>query len=436
MGNHSVHQTINEIKLNNEKVSSPAEIAECFNNYFVEISAKLAANIDGINSRTNFKDFVSGTTSKFDFIFTNESKVLKVIKKLSSFKATGLDGLSTKILKIASPMVSQSLTFLFNIIIATGNFPTEWKKARVSPLFKAGTRNELENYRPISVLPVISKVFERILYDQLYSYISTHNLLTNKQFGFRRLHSTMTALLGSTNSWQLNMDRGLFNIVVFVDLKKAFDTVDHEILIQKLELYGLSNASLGLMQSYLSERKQSCVIQNNRSKERLVTCGVPQGSILGPLLFLLYINDLPNCLETSTPTLFADDTNITISGTNAADVENKANLEMARIHDWLLANKLHLNVAKTEFMLVGTRQRLSNLDAIPALKIGEKDIKRVSNSKTLGVVVDENLSWDDHINYIIKKVVSGLGAIKRIRPFVSQDILVTIYNAIVQSYLD
>ena len=227
-----------------------------------------------------------------------------------------------------------------------------------------------------------------------------------------------------------------FHLHIFIDLRKAFDTVDHNILLHKMRLYGLGNSSIRLMQSYLSSRLQVCNYQNKFSGAREIVCGVPQGSILGPLLFLLFVNDLPNCLSNSTPCLFADDTNLSLSGTDRADLELKANHELILINNWLEANRLHLNVAKTEFLLIGTRQRLALLNELPILKIGENIVKNVSTTKTLGVIVDQNLSWEDHIEHITKKVVSGLGAIKRIKPFVPENTLLYIYNALIRSHFD
>ena len=202
---------------------------------------------------------------------------------------------------------------------------------------------------------------ERILYTQLYEYLSVNNLLSEHQFGSRKYNSTASALLDCTNDWYINMDQKLFNLTVFIDLKKAFDTVNHEILLEKLLLLGITGSAFQLLESYLSDRSQKCEVNGFISKENKITCGVPQGSILGPLLFLLYINDLPSCLNLTKRRMFADDTNITSSGNCIDDVENAVNSDLENLRKWLMANKLSLNVAKTEFQIIGTKQNLKNI---------------------------------------------------------------------------
>jgi retron-type reverse transcriptase len=233
-------------------------------------------------------------------------------------------------------------------------------------------------------LPVISKIFEKILYEQLYEYFTTNNLLSEQQFGFRLFNSTSTALLDCTDEWYVNMDRGLYNLAVFLDLKKAFDTVNHDILLAKLELYGIKNTPLMLFKSYLSDRSQQCQVNVELSTLKYLKYGVPQGSILGSLLFLIYINDLPNCLQHSTACMFTDDTNITVSGKSIKEAEVAVNADLNNITEWLLSNRLSLNLVKTEYLLIGSRHNINML---------EEPIKGVQVTKTLGVKIDQFLTW-------------------------------------------
>ena len=225
---------------------------------------------------------------------------------------------------------------------------------------------------------------ERILYDQLYNYLTKSKLLSDSQFGFQKFHSTATALLDCNNDWYINLDRKMFNLVVLIDLKKAFDTVDHQILLRQLELYGIKGQALTLLKSYFTNQNQKCQIQNCFSSRQLIKCGVPQGFILGPLLFLLYINDLPQCLNKTKPYLFPDDTNLTASGNSLTDHEVAVNSDLENLRKWLVANKLSLNVAKTEFMLIGSKSMLNKISySKPNIKIDNKEIKQVYECKLL-----------------------------------------------------
>ena len=225
-------------------------------------------------------------------------------------------------------------------------------------------------------------------------------MLTESQSGFRPMFSTETALLEATNEWLWNIDDGLLNGVIFLDLKKAFDTLDHAILLGKLKLYGVSSQSLNWFQSYLSDRKQQTFIDGVQSDFCNITCGIPQGSILGPLLFTIYINDLPSCNLFSKPRMYADDTTLTTSAEDPCVLEHKMNYDMNLIQSWLSANKLTLNVKKTKYMPIGSQFKLSQINSDFTVKVNNTPSERVIKHKSLGVQIDESLNWRPHIHTI------------------------------------
>jgi len=256
---------IKEIEVDQTSVTDQGEIANMFNKHFISVGPKLSADLP--QSKHHFKDFFSKETNNFEFKFKriNEDTVLNMLQKIDITKATGLDGVSPYLLKIAAPVIANSLTTIFNRIIETGVFPDQWKTSKVLPLFKKDDRKDMSNYRPISILSSISKLFEKILYNQLYAYFEDNNQLNKNQSGFRARHSTMTALIDATNHWLMNIDKGDITSVVFLDIAKAFDCIDHNILLHKLSLYGIKNNELKLLKSYLSDRTQYCCVGNNTS---------------------------------------------------------------------------------------------------------------------------------------------------------------------------
>ena len=215
--------------------------------------------------------------------------------------------------------------------------------------------------------------------------------------------------------------------MIFLDLKKAFDTVDHQILLSKLNYYGIHGKSFKWFQSYLENRTQKCSVNGSLSNSYSLTCGVPQGTILGPLLFLLYINDLPNCLSNCKPRMYADDTHLTYAGSNLENVQFCLNEDLANVFNWLQANKLTLNMTKTEFMLIGSRQRLNTLTASPTITMNNTQVSQVTTTKSLGVIIDDKLDWHSHIEKLTKKIASGIGALKRIRHLIPASTLHLVY---------
>ena len=429
----SMTQTTKVI-VGDKEIIDPVEVSNAFNVHFTDIGPNLASKID--MSHRNFDDYMSQCDSSFELKSLTVGEVLKLIRDLPSGKADGLDGIPARLLKLSTPLTAVSLTHIFNRVIETGSIPNDWKNARVTPIHKDNSKLDPVNYRPISVLSVIAKVFEKAVFNQTYQYLVDNNILAKFQSGFRPLHSTLTALLDATNNWYLNIDNGLINAILFIDLKKAFDTIDHEILLKKLEWCGLRAKTLQLFRNYLLQRTQLTVVNGVKSKANIIRCGVPQGSILGPLLFLLYINDLPNCNLLSKPKMYADDTNLTYAAKNQDELVSAMNRDLVHLKQWLSANKLSLNVLKTKCMFIGTRQKVSSIPSQPNISLDGQHIDRVTNYKCLGVELDETLTWNVHMSKVTGQVTKVLGALRRLKPLLPQHILISIYKSLILPHFD
>ena len=360
MGKKSAITEISEIQgSSSETLTNAKDIADHLNKHFTQIGPDLANKIPATS--VNAEDYLRRELSVFEFSEIDPSRVLNLLLKVDIASATGLDQISNKVLRLAAPIIYRQLTDLFNLSVRSGVFPVDWKLAKVSPIYKTGERIDPNNYRPISVLSTIARIFEKVIYKQFYDYLSRKNILDPRQSGFRSLHSTVTALLDLTNQWCFNIDRGLINGVLFLDLKKAFDTVDHNLLLIKLEYVGVRGQTLEWFKSYLSNRSQVVFINGVLSEHEQIKCGVPQGSILGPLLFLIYINDLSSIIDIATTRMYADDTNLTFTACNIPELQEQMSVDIQCLKNWLIANKLTLNVIKTEYMLVGSRQRIATM---------------------------------------------------------------------------
>ena len=313
----------------NEKLhTSSIAIAEHLNQHFTNIGRYLAKTFRNTSSALS-KD----VTGAYDFKLNPISEMFahKELSKMTANKAIGLDKISARLLRDAARVIAPPLTYIINHSSKIGKFPSHWKCVKVTVLFQQGDGTNMDNYRPISVLPTVSKVIERATDTQLYAFLESHQLPVENQFGFRRGRSTPLALTQFTDEMRANMDNGLVNGVTFLDLKKAFDTVDHTILIHKLKALGVSEVCLAWFQSYLTSRFQRTVIGQATFCNRRISIGVPQGSILGPLLFSIYINDLPTCLKHTSVTLFADDTALYRS----TELQQILNKDLASVAEWL-----------------------------------------------------------------------------------------------------
>ena len=315
----------------------------------------------------------------------------------------------------------------------TGVVPDILKIAKVIPIYKAKDPQHCTNYRPISLLPVISKLLGKVVHKRLYTFMNIHNIFYPSQYGFRPKHSTINAITEFTSDVLSSRDNKEHTAGVFLDLSKAFDTINHSTLLKKLQHYGIRGMALEWFRSYLNNRKQYVSYKDTDSIIMEMTCGVPQGSVLGPLLFIIYTNDLPNALIHSNCILFADDTTVYYSSKHIPDIFDKINKDLDSLEDWFKANKLSLNISKTHYMIFpGQPNNHKNL----SLKINNEIINQVSKIKFLGMIIDENFTWLEHINYCSNKLSSGLFAINSSKHLLTKQHLKTLYYSLTHSYLN
>ena len=339
-----------KLTINKVDVYNKPEIADTFNNFFTNIGQKLASQIP--KSSKTFEIYMNKVNVIMDSKHLSINELKDTFFSLKINKSSSVDDVSFNIIKKCFRMLCEPLTYLFQLSLEKGLFPDDLKIAKVTPIYKAGDNSDVSNYRPISVLPCFSKILERLMYNRLYKYLKENNILYEKQFGFQSRYSTNDAIVQLVDKIFDSFEKEQFILGVFIDLPKAFDIVDHSILLKKLKFYGITDKNLAWLESYLSNRKQYIEIaENSKTDLKYVTCGVPQGSILEPLLFSVYVNDLPNASRLLDPIMFADDTNLFFNHKDIKHLFTVANNELVNIKDWFTANKLSLNVEKNKILI-------------------------------------------------------------------------------------
>ena len=342
--------SISHLNINGKITDNPVEITNKINHFFVNVGPQTDKGVPKVPNISPERFLKNRNQFNLIIAHISEEEVLDIITGLSN-KGTGPASIPLRLLKVIADIIVVPLCRLINLSFSTGVFPDILKVAKVIPLHKGGSTEELNNYRPISLLSIFDKIIEKIMHAKLYNFLEEHNILFKNQFGFKKKCNTAHSLIEITEKIKQSIDDGKFGCGIFIDLKKAFDTVNHKILLLKLEHYGVRGTLLKWFESYLTDRKQYVFFNGVSSEVLGITCGVPQGSVLGPLLFLIYINDLPNISDKLQFFLFADDTNIYFDSENLALIERVVNEELKKLSLWLNVNRLALNVGKTNFVI-------------------------------------------------------------------------------------
>ena len=435
------------IKLMDENqniISDSSTIAKIFNDHFSALGANVQQKIPVVDGSfktymykrsTNGQQIINPNGLTFFLSPTRPDEISKIIDRLDHRKSTGPNGIPVFILKAFKEFFSYWLSKLINLCFETGEFPDLLKTAKVIPLHKKESILNFLNYRPISLLSVFSKIYEKAIYTRIYSYLVKNNFIYTKQFGFRGNHSVNHAIISMTERIRSLIDKGEYVCGIFVDLEKAFDTVHHEILCEKIKTYGLRGNVNKLLKSYLSNRKQYVSVSGHDSDIKNVTCGVPQGSSLGPLLFLIYINDLRMSLSQTSCGHFADDTFILFHSKKPKTIETIVNTELKEVVKWLRLNKLSLNAAKTELIFFHSHKHPLDYDNI-RIKMNGYRLTPVDYIKYLGMYIDKFLNWNIHINELGKKLSRANGILSKLRYNAPLETCIQVYYAIFYSHLN
>ena len=415
---------------------------EIFKTFYENLAQNLLTKLPRATMKFNentLSAYYEGSNIKrndFKLQSTSEDIVYRILSNIDPFKSAGIDNISGKFIKEGALILARPITQLCNLSIKLSSFPTRCKIAKLKPIYKKGSKSDPANYRPISLLPLISKVIEKVIHDQMQNYLDNHKILYPYQSGFRSNYSTNSALTYLTNYISEGFDKGLYTGMILIDLQKAFDTIDHKLLLKKMIFLGFSQKTIKWFECYLSNRTFIVNVNDKFSKLGDVTCGVPQGSILGPLLFLLYVNDMPQAIN-GRLMLYADDSCVVFQHKDIEVIEKQLNKDFTNLCEWFVDNRLsiHFGDDKTKSILFSSKHNLKKGNQINIV-YKNNIIKQHSKVPYLGCILDETLSGESMALKVIQKINMKLRFLYRKNKFLTPLLRRMLCNAIIQPHFD
>lgn len=415
-------------------VSCKKEIVDNFNEFFANVGPRTCAGIPSVPE--SFEDYLRKTPNCQQSMWLNPvdpAEVREMIHNLKNSSSCGTDQLTTRLVKALKETIAEPLAILINKSFLEGVFPDVFKISKITPIYKKGDKCQFDNYRPIALLSVVSKVVETAVHKRLQSFLHTTNFFSNNQYGFRSNHSTIDAVAQLTGTILNGFNKSKSTVAVLLDISKAFDTIDHRILLRKLEHSGVRGLSQAWFQSYLSDREQMVALNGEVSDPRGVTSGIPQGSILGPLIFSIYVNDIHTCILNSQVLQFADDTTLHLTG-DLEEIIPKLNVDLNSLVRWFFANRLALSTSKTTAIAFSKRNFVIPPD-LPEIKVWDEVVPFEPAVKLLGIYLDSDLSWKTHSLHVRNKISSSLYAINKCKNLLNTQTLKLMYYGLVHPYL-
>ena len=420
----------------NRKITEDTEVATKFNKYFVDKIENLKSQIDPnliTDPLAKSKDKVKNLNLKFSLKRLTVKEVIKIMKSISKKKSKGNDGVSQECLILGQEVLAAPMTSIINNSISSGRFPESWKEAIVVPILKKGDPTDLKNYRPVSCLVAASKVLEKAVCIQLTKFIETHRLLPNSQHGFRAGRSTMSALSTMQKDWIRNSEEGLITGVLVWDLSAAFDTLDIELFLKKMTLYGADEKTLSWFKTFLTERTQRVRIGTTLSAPLRLTSGVPQGGILSPIIFTLYTADMEMWLKNSKLTNFADDTETHCSSKNKNEVKSFLEEDAINILKFMASNGLVANQSKTELLIINDKNKEEN--TLQKIRLGNTFIEQTNSTKLLGIYINEKQDWTNHYKTLRNSLNQRLFVVRRVQRQIPKDKVMGVVHSLWMSKL-